>query len=87
MGIYVSAGKLSQSNKVTLVWIPGHHGITGNAEADELAREGTNEVPSDETASIPFAVGKEVIRSHLRQEHLNRWKTCKGCSQSDTLMS
>jgi hypothetical protein len=23
----------------------------------------------------------------LRQEHLNRWKTCKGCHQSKTLMS
>jgi hypothetical protein len=87
MGIYVSAGKLSRSNKVTLVWIPGHHGITGNAEADELAKKGTNEVPSDQTASNPFAVGKEVIRSHLRQKHLNRWKTCKGCCQSETLMS
>ena len=32
-------------------------------------------------------MGKEVIRSHLRQEHLNRWKTCKGCCQSKTLMS
>jgi len=83
MGIYVSAGKLSQSNKVTLVWIPGHHGITGNAEADGLAKRGTNEVPSDQTASIPFAEGKEVIKSHLRWEYLNRWKTCKGCCQSE----
>jgi len=87
VGIYVTAGKLSQSNEVALVWIPGHHGITGNAEADELANEGTNEVPCNQTASIPFGVGKEVIRSHLRQEHLNRWKTCKGCCQSEMLMS
>jgi hypothetical protein len=64
-----------------------HHGITGNAEADELAREGTNEVPSNQTASITFAVGKETIRSHLRLEHLSRGKTCKVCCQSQTLMS
>jgi hypothetical protein len=38
-------------------------------------------------AGIPFVVGKEVIRSHLRQEHLNTWETCKGCCQSKTLMS
>jgi hypothetical protein len=32
-------------------------------------------------------VGKEVIRSHLRQEYLCRWKACKGFRQSQTLMS
>jgi len=37
---------------------------------------------------ISFHLGQvEVIRSHLRQEHLNRWKTCKGCCQCMTLMS
>jgi len=30
---------------------------------------------------IPFDVGKEVIWSHL-----NKWKTCKGCHQSKSLM-
>ena len=87
MGSYVNARKLSLSNEVTLVRIPGDHRIPGKAEADKLAKEGANEVPSHQTASIPFAVGKEVIRSHLRQEHLNKWKTCKGCCQSETLMS
>jgi ribonuclease HI len=51
-------------NKVTLVQIPGHQGTSGNEEADKLAKEGTDGVPSDQTAGIPFVVGKEVIRSH-----------------------
>jgi ribonuclease HI len=37
--------KLSKSNKVTLMWIPGHQGIPGNEEADRLAKEGAVEVP------------------------------------------
>jgi len=78
--------KLTGSNTVTLVWIPEHHGIPGNEEADKLAKEGTK-VPSDHTIGIPFAVGKEVIMSHLREEHMNRWKTCTGCYQSNMLMS
>jgi hypothetical protein len=54
---------------------------------DKFVTEGTDKVPYDQIAVIPFAVGKEVIRSHLRQEHLNRWKACKGCCQSKMLMS
>jgi ribonuclease HI len=51
-------------NKVALVWIPGHHRIPGNEEADKLAKEGTNEVPVEQTTGIPLAVGKGVIRSY-----------------------
>jgi hypothetical protein len=78
--------KLSGSNEVTLVWIPGHHEIPRNEEADKLAKKGTIGVPSDKTVGIPFVVNKEVIRSHLRQEHLER-KTYKGCRQPMTRMS
>jgi len=38
------------------------HGILGNKEADKLAGDGTNGVPSDQIVGIPFVVGKEVIR-------------------------
>ena len=51
-----------------------------------MAKEGTK-VPSDQTVGIPFAVGKEVIMSHLRQEHLNRWETCTVSYESKMLMS
>ena len=64
-----------------------HHGTPINEEAEKLVKEGTNGFPSDQTVGIPFVVGKEVIRSHLRQEHLNRCKTCEGFHQSRTLMS
>lgn len=38
-------------------------------------------------AIIPFVVGKGVSGSHLRQEYLNRWKTCNGYCHSKVLMS
>jgi hypothetical protein len=79
--------KLSGSKKDTLVRTPRQHGTSGNEEADKLAKERINEVPTDQTVGISFVVGEEVIRRHLRQEHLNRCKTCKGCDQSTTLMS
>jgi hypothetical protein len=83
MGEFAGARKLSRFNKVTLVQMPGHHGIPGN---EKLAKKGNNGVPYDQIIVIPFVVGKEVTRSHLRREHLNRLKTCKVCSTSETLM-
>jgi len=56
-------------------------------EADKLTKEEASVVRSDQTVGIRFVVGKEVIRIRMRQEHLNRRKTCKGCRQSKTLMS
>jgi ribonuclease HI len=56
--------KLSKSNRVTLMWIPGHQGIPGNEEADRLAKEGAVEVPPDQFAAIPFSVVKTSSRSN-----------------------
>jgi len=47
-------------NIVALIWIPGHHEIPGNEEADKLAKE----VPVEQTTGIPLAVGKGVMRSY-----------------------
>jgi ribonuclease HI len=57
--------KLSKSNKVTLMWIPGHEGILDNEEADRLAKEGAVEVPPNQSAAIPFSVGKNLIKKQL----------------------
>ena len=52
-------GKLSEFNKVTLVWIPGHQGMPGNEEANKLAKEGATEVSPNQFTAIPFSVGKK----------------------------
>jgi len=87
MRIYAGARiNVSGSGKVATVWIPGYHAIPENEEADKLAKEGTNKVYGDQTAGSPFAVDKQVIKCHLRQECLNKWKTCEVLRQSTTLM-
>lgn len=62
-----SLKQLARSNRVTLMWVPGHEGISGNEIADELARAG---------AEQPF-IGPEPFcgtsRSHLMEE-LREWE-------------
>jgi hypothetical protein len=77
---------LSKSNRVTLMWIPGHQGIPDNEEADRLAKEGAVEVPPNQSAAIPFSVGKNLIKKQLEQEHPARWTACTGYRQSKVLM-
>lgn len=78
---------LSNCNKVTLYWVPGHSGIPGNELADELARTGS---------SIPFVgpepvlgISNDVIRHTVllifrRLQHQN-WRGASGQRQAKEL--
>jgi hypothetical protein len=47
--------ELALSNRVRLVWVPGHCGIYGNEEADALARAGTSSAFVGPEPCLPLA--------------------------------
>jgi ribonuclease HI len=65
-------GKLSEFNKVTLVWIPGHQRVSENEDADTLAKKGAIEVPPNQFTAISFSVSKKFIKKQLEQRHQAR---------------
>jgi hypothetical protein len=69
--------KISGPNEVIIVWIPGHHEIPENEEGDKFIK-----VYVGKATGSPFAVDKEVIKCHLRQECLNSGKNCEVLCQS-----
>ncbi|XP_055585899.1 uncharacterized protein LOC129738667 [Uranotaenia lowii] len=80
----VALRNLAIRNRVFLFWVPGHCGILGNEEADQLAREG----------SQGLFIGPEpfcgVSRSALNMELKNwesttivsNWRTAEGAAQA-----
>lgn len=80
--------ELSQRNLLTLVWVPGHSDISGNEEADGLARGGSSVVPTMPAPCIPLSKGwmKSTIRLWGTQAHSRYWKTLTTCKQTKLLI-
>jgi hypothetical protein len=69
---------LASLNEVTLVWVPGHHGILGNEKA--LARQ-ASAMPllgPELALGIPKCLAKEAIKSWTEYQHFSTWKDLPG---------
>jgi len=49
----LTLNRLGESNRITVVWVPGHQGIHGNEVADGLAKLGTLEIPARQIVGVP----------------------------------
>jgi hypothetical protein len=72
---------LATLNEITLVWVPGHHGILGNKMADRLAGQASAMLllGPEPALGIPKCLTREAIKSWTEYEHFSTWKIVPGC--------
>ncbi|KAJ8917634.1 hypothetical protein NQ315_000118 [Exocentrus adspersus] len=70
-----SLAELVQRNKVRLVWVPGHCGVTGNEEADALARKGSSDTFTgpEPAVGLPYSYPQGSIDNWTREKRNARW--------------
>jgi len=71
---------LASPNEVTLAWASGHRGISGNEEADKLARQ-ASAMPllgPELALGIPKCSVREAIKNWTEVQHHSAWKDLPG---------
>ncbi|CAH2243709.1 jg8769 [Pararge aegeria aegeria] len=75
---------LTQSNRITLRWIRGHNGNTGNDAADELARLATSlkVVGPEPIIPISFSEYKAWLHKQTQSSHSELWINGNECKHT-----
>jgi hypothetical protein len=77
-----SLQKLDLSNRVRLVWVPGHCGIHGNKEADALARAGSSFCGPEPCLPLEPSSVRRRKREWLLKSYCVSWSLRTACRQS-----
>jgi hypothetical protein len=80
------SGKLSECNKVILVWMPRHQGILGKNKQIYWPRKGPLESNPSRPLLHPFNTSEKLIKRQMEVEHQATWDACTGCQQCKTPM-
>ena len=75
---------LGRHNNLTLMWVPGHQGITGNERADELAKTGGVEqfIGPEPALGLPLGGLRNALDRWTATRHAQHWQATAKLRQS-----
>jgi hypothetical protein len=85
---YQTLMELANHNRVELVWVPRHEGITVNEIADHLARTGSERpfIGPEPACGISMGVAKKAIRDWMTMSHKKYWESLTRLRQAKGLI-
>jgi len=80
----VALQQLSIHNAVRLFWVPGHSGIYGNEQADQLAKAASFKryAGPEPVLPVPTSVVQSRLQGWTLRETQTRWQDLKSCRQA-----
>jgi len=80
----VALQQLSSHNAVKLFWVPGHSGIYGNEQADQVAKAESfkNYVGPEPVLPVSSSVVQSQLQAWTLRETQTHWQDLKSCRQA-----
>ncbi|KAJ8911610.1 hypothetical protein NQ315_015944 [Exocentrus adspersus] len=80
--------RVGRTNRLTLVWIPGHVGLRSNEVADSLARRGAASefIGPEPVLGLSYSTARLVIRTWAEGDTLQYWRSRPGLAHSKRFM-
>ncbi|KAJ8914017.1 hypothetical protein NQ315_012040 [Exocentrus adspersus] len=72
--------RVGRTNRLTLIWIPGHVGLKGNEVADSLARRGAASefIGPEPILGLSYSTARSVISTWAEGDTLQYWRGLPG---------